>query len=196
MTQHIRHVEDESGEDDQEDHDREAVLHRIIGVERNRVLLEAFRILAGLDPSRVVVARHVQRPDVKDDDTGDHEWQQIVQREEALERLVADGRAAHEPGLDAVANNRNGTDEASDHVCAVIGHLPPWQHITKEGRTHHEKEDDHTENPENLARGLVGAVIEAAEHVDVDREEEHRCAIGVDVADQPAIRHIAHDPLD
>ena len=48
----------------------------------------------------------------------------------------------------------------------------------------------------HLARRLVGAVIEAAEHVDIDGEEEHRRAVGMHVAHQPAVIHVAHDAFD
>ena len=54
----------------------------------------------------------------------------------------------------------------------------------------------HAEDPEDLARRLVGAVVEAAEDVDVDGDEEHRGAVGVQVAQQPAVIHVAHDVLD
>src|SRR5688572_10451598 len=35
-----------------------------------------------------------------------------------------------------------------------------------------------------------------AEHMDIDRDEEHRGAVGVQIAQQPAIVHVAHDVLD
>ena len=60
----------------------------------------------------------------------------------------------------------------------------------------HEQQQDHAEDPQHLARLLVGAVIHAAEHVDVGGEEEHRRAVRVQVAQQPAVVHVAHDLLD
>ena len=53
-----------------------------------------------------------------------------------------------------------------------------------------------TEDPYKLARLLVGSVVHAAEHVDVDGEKEHRCAVGVKVAQQPAVVDIPHDAFD
>ena len=48
-----------------------------------------------------------------------------------------------------------------------------------------------------ISRGvLVGAVVDAAEDVAVDREEEQRRAVGVHVAQRPAAVHVAHDVLD
>ena len=75
-------------------------------------------------------------------------------------------------------------------------HLAPGQHVAHEGRRHHQQEDHHAQHPQQLARRLVGAVVEAAEDVDVDHDEEHRGAVGVGVAQQPAVVHVAHDVLD
>ena len=75
-------------------------------------------------------------------------------------------------------------------------HLAPRQHVAEEGGGDHQQIDDDAEDPQHLARRLVGAVIEAAEHVDVDGEEEHRRAVGVHVAHQPAVIDVAHDVLD
>ncbi len=50
--------------------------------------------------------------------------------------------------------------------------------------------------PQQFARRLVGSEIEAAEHVHIDDDEEHRRAVHVDVAQQPAVIHVAHDALD
>ena len=52
------------------------------------------------------------------------------------------------------------------------------------------------QHPQQLARCLVRAEIEAAEGVDEDHDEEHRGAVGVRVAQEPAIVHVAHDVLD
>ena len=87
----------------------------------------------------------------------------------------------------------NAPNQVGDHGRAPEGHLPPGQHIAHEARGHHQQVDHNAENPEDFARGLVGAIIHAAENMDVDREEEHRRAVGVNIADQPAIIHIAHD---
>ncbi len=58
------------------------------------------------------------------------------------------------------------------------------------------EQDDDAEDPQHLARRLVGPVVEAAENVDVDGEEEHRRADGVHVAHQPAEVDVAADVLD
>ena len=95
-----------------------------------------------------------------------------------------------------VADERDRREEVGDHGGAPEAHLAPGQHVAHEGGGHHQQEDDHAEDPEDLARRLVGAVVEAAEDVDVDGDEEHRRAVGVQVAQQPAVVHVAHDVLD
>ena len=75
-------------------------------------------------------------------------------------------------------------------------HLAPGQDVAHEGGGHHQQVDHAAQDPEQLARSLVGAVVEAAEHVGVDGDEEHRGPVGVHVAHQPAIVHVPHDPLD
>ena len=67
-----------------------------------------------LDAGRIGLAGDVQRPDVQHDDAGDHERQQVVQREEAVERRVVDREAAEQQLLDPVADQRDGREEAGD----------------------------------------------------------------------------------
>ena len=76
----------------QEDAQPEAVLGRVIGVEGHGVALGLH-----LDAGRVGRARDVQRPDVQDDHAEDDERQQVVQREEAVERGVVGRKAAEQP---------------------------------------------------------------------------------------------------
>ena len=139
---------------------------------------------------------HVQRPDVQHHHAGDHEGQQVVQRVEAVERRIADGIAAPQPGDDGVADAGNGREQIGDHGRRPEAHLPPDQHVAHEAGRHHQQVDDDAEDPQHLARLLVGAVIDAAEHMDVNRQEEHRGAVGVQVAQQPAVIDVAHDALD
>ena len=96
----------------------------------------------------------------------------------------------------AVADDGNGGEQIGDHGRRPEAHLAPDQHVAHEAGGHHQQIDDDAEDPQHLARLLVGAVIHAAEHVDVDGEEEHRGAVGVHVAQQPAEIDVAHDDLD
>ena len=138
----------------------------------------------------------MQRPDVQDHHAEDHERQQVVQREEAVQRRVVDRVAAPQEGDDRLADERDRREQVGDDGGAPEAHLAPRQHVAHEAGRHHQQVDDHAEDPQHLARLLVGAVVHAAEHVDVDGDEEHRRAVGVQVADQPAVVHVAHDVLD
>ena len=93
FAQRLGQIEHEDREHDREQRDREGVLHRVVGVERQGVG-RALHVDAG----RIVVARHVQRPDVQGDHGRDHERQQIVQREEAVQRRLIDREAAPQAG--------------------------------------------------------------------------------------------------
>src|SRR3546814_3802761 len=53
-----------------------------------------------VDPGRVVRSRNMNRPDMEHNHRGDHEGQQVMQREEAVERGIVGRIAAAEPGLD------------------------------------------------------------------------------------------------
>ena len=191
MAEEVRNVEGEPDKHHQEDDESERVLDREIGMERERIL---FRLL--LDTGRIVGARNVQRPDVQDNDACDHERQQIMQREEAVQRRVIDRIATPEEGDDCFTDARDCREQVGDDGCTPEAHLAPWKHVAHEGCCHHEQEDDDAENPQNFARGLVGAVIEAAEHMDIDGDEEHGRAIGVQIAQHPAVIHVTHDVFD
>ena len=149
-----------------------------------------------IDACRIVLADDVKRPDMQDDDARQHERQQIMQRKEAVEGRIVDREAAEQQLLDPVADQRDGGEEAGDDGGAPERHLPPGQHIAHERRRHHQQKVGAAENPQQFARRLVGAVIEAAADVDVDRDEEERSAVRMQVAQQPAGIHVAHDLVD
>jgi hypothetical protein len=81
-------------------------------------------------------------------------------------------------------------------TCAPpIAHLTPGQDIAHKGRGHHQEINHEAEHPNELARCLVGAVVKAAENVDVRHDEEEARAVHVRVAQQPAGVDVAHDQL-
>ena len=147
-------------------------------------------------PAGLFLAGDVQRPDVQHHDAGDHPGQQEVQGEEAVDGRVADRVAAPEQALDGVAHDRDRGQDVGDNGGAPEAHLAPRQGVAEEGRGHHQQVDDDAEDVEHLARGLVGAVIQRPEDVHVDGHEEHRGAVGVGVAQEPTVVHVAHDVLD
>jgi hypothetical protein len=66
----------------------------------------------------------VQRPDVQDHDAHDHERQQVVERQEAVQRRPAGSEAAEQPGLDRFADERDRAEQAGDDLRAPEAHLP------------------------------------------------------------------------
>ena len=133
---------------------------------------------------------------MEDDHAGDHEGQQVMEREEAVQGRLVGREAAEQPLLDRLADKRDRAEQAGDHLGAPEAHLPPGKDIAHEGGGHHQQQDDETEHPDQFARRLVGAVIEAAEDVDVGDDEEEAGAVGMGVAKQPALVDVAHDVLD
>ena len=142
----------------------------------------------------------MQCPDMQQHETEDYERQQVVQGVEPVQRRVADSKTAPDP----LGNGRSHAWNDRVERCEQVGndrhrpeaHLTPDQRVAHEGSGHHRQEDEHAEYPYDLARRLVGAVIHAAQNVDIHGEEEHRPAIGVHVTQQPAPVHVAHDVLD
>ena len=139
----------------------------------------------------------MQRQDVRDDQEDQRDRQRDdVQREEAVQRDVGDVIVAADPFDQRLADARDRAEQRHDHLRAPVGHVAPRQQVAEEGFGHQAQVDQHAEDPHQLARVLVRAVHQAAEHVQVDDDEEGRRAGGVHVADQPAPLHVAHDVLD
>ncbi len=129
----------------------------------------------------------------------DHQAQQRnrhrdhVQGEEAVQGGVRNEVVAADPFRQRFADHRNGAEQVDDHLCAPVRHLAPRQHVAEERLRHQQQVDQHAEDPHQFARRAVRTVQQAAEHVQVDHDEEERGAGGVHVADQPAPVHVAHD---
>ena len=191
MPEVIGSEEHEAEQDDEEHPYAEQVLDRVVGVERQHVLLAL-----GVDAERVVRAEAVQRPQVQDHQADDHEGQQVVQAVEALEGRIANPVAAQDPGEQLVADQRDRREHVGDHGCRPEAHLPPRQHVAHESGGHRRQQDEHAEPPQHLARPPVRAVIETAEEMDVDDGEEGGGPVGVHVAEQPTVIDVAHDVLD
>ena len=125
IAEEVRRVEHEDREQDHEQRQIERVLHRVIGMEGHRVL-RALHV----DAERIVVARHMQRPDVQPDHARDDEGQQIVQREEAVQRGVADREIAPQPGGDVRARRTTGW-----RVNRLVMTVAPQKDIWPQGST-------------------------------------------------------------
>ena len=188
VTQIVGHEADNREEDHQNQRQCEQVLHHEVGPEGQGVLLRVF--LGGaahLNPGRVVVAGRVKGPDMHGYQRRDHKGQQVVQREEAVQRGIVHGRSAQQPSLKRVADEGNGTEQTGNHRCTPEGHLTPWQNIAHEGCRHHQQIDEHADDPGDLARCLVAAVVEPPENVQVDGKQ--RTAMHHSGADTAAYGH-------
>jgi hypothetical protein len=125
--------------------------------------------LLDLDAVRVVRADFVQRQDVRGDQAEQHQRHgDDVEGEEAVQRRVADDEVAADPDRQRLADQRNRREQVDDHLRAPEGHLAPGQQVAHEGLGHQAEEDQHAEDPDQFARLAVGAVEQAAEHVQVD----------------------------
>ena len=190
VAQHVRRKEQHRAVDQQEHTQPEAVLRRVVRVEGNGIALGLHFNARGVRRTR-----DMQRPDVQDNNTGNHEGHQEVQRIEAVERGVIRRKTAKQPVLDRLADQRDRPEQAGDDLRAPEAHLAPGKHVAHEGGGHHQQEDGDAQQPDHLARRLVGAVVEAAEDMEIDHDEERRSAVRVGITHHPAPVDVAHDVL-
>ncbi|MNZ21574.1 hypothetical protein D3C78_386500 [compost metagenome] len=135
----------------------------------------------------------MQRQDVHGHQHHQHQRQgDDVQREEAVQGSPRDDVVTPDPQGQIVAYDRNGAKQRDDDLGPPERHLSPGQQVTHEGFGHQHQEDQHAEDPQQLARLLIGAVDHAAKHVQIDHNEEGGGAGGVHVAQQPAVVHVPH----
>ena len=95
-----------------------------------------------------------------------------MEREEAVKRCIADHEIATDPDGQRLANQRNGGKQVNNDLRPPEGHLPPGQQVAHEGLGHQHQENQHTENPDQLARLAVRTVEQTTEHVQIDYDEE------------------------
>ena len=196
---HFRHEEHDGAEDEQEHAYRLQVVHRVVRVESHTIQRDAVRALLLLDFNAVgVVGAHfVQGQQVQYHQRQQHDGQgHDMQCEEAVQGHPGNQVITADPGHQILAHHRNGTEQGDDHLRPPVGHLAPGQHIADEGFRHQHHENEHAEDPDQLARLLVGAVDQGAEHVQIHDHKERRGASRVHVAQHPAVIDIAHDVLD
>ena len=196
---HLRHEEHDGAEHEQEDTDRLQVVHRVVGMEGNAIHGNPVGslVLLDLDAVGVVGAHLVQCQQVQYHQAEQHYRQRHhVQREEPVQGDPGNQVVAANPRDDALADHGYGAEQGDDDLRPPVRHLTPGQHVTHERFGHEDHEDQHAENPDELARLLVGTVDERAEHVQVHHDEEGRCAGGMHVTQHPAVIHITHDVLD
>ena len=194
-----RHEEHHDRQQDEEHPDAEDVLDRVVRMERDAVQGLAVRahLLLDLDAIRVVRAGAAQRHQVQRHHQQQPERQRHdMQGEEAVERGIGDAVVAADPLDQPRPDGRYGAEQVHDHLRAPERHVAPGQHVAHERLGHQHQVHEHADQPQQLARLLVRAVQEGAEHVQVDDDEERRGAGGMQVADQPPVVDLAHDVFD
>ena len=193
-------VEDDEGEEHEEDPRAPQVLDRVVGVEGHAVHRDPVRVLVLLDLHAVGVVRAdlVQRHDVGGDQAEEDERDpHHVQRVEAAQGRVRDDVVPPDPQRQRLADAEGQRPEQrDDHLRAPVRHLAPGQQVAEERLRHEAEVDEHPEDPDELPRGLVRAVEQGPEHVQVDDDEERGGPGGVHVADEPPPFDVAHDVLD
>src|SRR5690606_7886370 len=196
-TAHFRSKEHNGREDDQEARNAHDVVNRVIGVERDAVEREATAVFGAVfdfDAVGVVGAYFVQRDQVSHNQTDqDQRNGNDVKREEAVQGSVGDDIVTANPDGQFGPDKGDGSKQVNDDLCTPVGHLAPGQQVAHEGFGHQAKENGDAENPDQFAGLAVRAVKQATQHVQINHHEEHGCAGGVHVADEPAPRHFAHD---
>ncbi len=105
MAEIVRDVEHEPGEQNHEADEGEIVLRGRVWRERHRIAVRLH-----VDTERVALPDVMQRPDVQDHHADDHKRQQIMQREEALQRRLVDRIAAPQPLGDRPPETGNGRE--------------------------------------------------------------------------------------
>ena len=191
LAEEVGGEEHEGQVDDHEHPQPERVLDRVVRCEREGVLRPL-----DIDAEGIVGLFYVQRPKMHEHQSEDDERQQVVQREEPVQGGIVDREPAPQPGDDGLTDQRDRREQVGDHRRAPEAHLPPRQHVAHERGRHHRQQNEHADDPQQLPRRPVRAVVHPAEEVDVDDDEEHRSAVRVQVAQQPAVIDVAHDPLD
>ena len=120
-----------------------------------------------------------------------------MQRVEAAQGRIRDDVVPPDPQRQRLADAEGQRPEQrDDHLRAPVRHLAPGQQVAEERLRHEAEVDEHAEDPEKLPRGLVRAVEQGPEHVQVDDDEERGRPGGVHVPDEPSPFDVAHDVLD
>ncbi|MCY1426540.1 hypothetical protein D9M71_423630 [compost metagenome] len=139
-------------------------------IQRNTVFV---LFLLDVDAIRVVRTHFVQGEDVQYHQAKNHDWQgNHMQGEEAVQGDARDQVVTTDPLGKVITDHRDGTEQRDDHLGAPVRHLPPWQQVAHERFSHQRQIDQHAEQPDQLAWLLIGAIEQAAEHVQVDHDEE------------------------
>src|SRR3546814_6954795 len=87
-------------------------------------------------------------------------------------------------------------EKTGNHLGAPEAHLTPGKHITHEGRSHHEQEDNQAKQPHHFARRFIRAIKQAAENVEINHDKEEAGAIGMCIKQETTGIHVTNDMFD
>jgi hypothetical protein len=122
--------------------------------------------------------------------------QQHVQRVEDRERVGSDlGAALQEPSKERPDEGAGAVQVDADDG-RPVGGLVPGEQVPGEALQHPEDQEQHADDPVQLARVLVGAEEEDPRHVEEHQDDEDAGAPLVHAADEPPERDVVRDPLD
>ncbi len=124
------------------------------------------------------------------DDPRQHEH---VQGEEAPERRGADLLAAAQADEQEVADEGHRAGDVGADLGGPVGLLVPGEQIAGEAEPHGDPEQGHAGEPVQLARRLVGAGEEHAQHVHEHQQDHAAGGPVVDGADPPAELDVGAD---
>src|SRR5690606_26554473 len=109
---------------------------------------------------------------------------------------IGDQIVTPHPNQQVFSDDRNSAHQRHNHVGAPVGHLTPGQYVAHEAFDDQYQVDGHAEYPHQFTGLLVRAVHQTTEHVQINHDEERRSAGGMQIAQQPAPLHVAHDVFD
>jgi hypothetical protein len=131
--------------------------------------------------------------DQREDQAGD---QQHVHRVEACERVGTDLRTAFEEVRKERPQDGSRAVQIDPDYGGPVRGLVPRQQVAREPLEHADDQQQHADDPVQLARVLVRAEQEHARHVEEHQDDEDTRAPLVHAAHEPAEREVVCDLLD
>ena len=102
-----------------------------------------------------------------------------MQCKESVQGNTRDQVVTADPQRQIIANDRNGAKQVYDHLRTPVGHLTPGQQITHECFGHQNQVNQHTEDPDQLARPDTGhELIHQHQHRQRTKEVPHVEVLG------------------
>ena len=130
------------------------------------------------------------------EDGGDERECDHVEDVEADEGVLADLDAAQDENRGLARDERRVGRHLAAHRDGPEGDLVPRQQVAGEAQQQGHEQQDHADHPVELARRLVGPVVEDPNHVQEDRQHHQVRGPSVHVADEGAECHRVLDGED